>query len=186
MKTDTKLDSKDVSNTALAPLIEHCNRVVGSKAELAERMSASLGYKVHRQIAEGWVHPDPAKRVEPKLGLGLVLLRIGGEMMGVKKPLHLGRTMTKAFKPAGGRKAKAESNGEHATNGEAKPKRTRKAKDPAAKSIVDAHRESFAPVEEKPRRARKADVTKVLAPATQWPAKPKPRARNKPLSSFKD
>jgi hypothetical protein len=173
MKSDTKLDSKDVSNTALAPLIEHCNKVVGSKAELAERMSTALGYKVHRQIAEGWVHPDPAKRVEPKLGLGLVLLRIGGEMMGVKKPLHLGRTMTKAFKPAGGRKAKV------ATNGEAKRQawadRPRKTKPAPADDLPSGEPGRLDSDIEKPRRSRKADVTKVLPATTQWPAKPKAR-----------
>lgn len=192
-----KLDTKAVANEALAPLIEHCNKTVGSKAELAKKMSEALDYNVHRQIAEGWVHADPAKRVEPKLGLGLVLLRIGGEMMGERKPLQIGRVMTRAFKPA--------KNGESKPAKAKKPKAERKPKaarngkvaawPPGGASDVGAINKAYpAPRKRKPKamssadldavgsvpaspRARKpkADVRKAIPPATQWPAKPKPR-----------
>lgn len=91
-------NTKSIADVALASLIKHTNEVVGSKAELTRRMSAALGYSVARQVVDGWVHPDPAKRVEPKLGLGLILLREAAKMTKTKAIIDLGRTIAKARK----------------------------------------------------------------------------------------
>lgn len=88
-------DTQTVADAALAPIIEFTTKHVGSKRELTRRLSEALGRKMHRQVVEGWVHPDPLKRVEPSFGLGLALLAIGSKMAG-KKQLDLHRIIRKA------------------------------------------------------------------------------------------
>lgn len=73
--------TKLVADTALGPLIEHVNKTPGAKADLTRRMEAILGYEIARQVVEGWVHPEPDRRVEPKLGLGIILLRVASDML---------------------------------------------------------------------------------------------------------
>lgn len=97
MKSKPKTDTKHVALVALQPLVDHCNATVGSKVELAKRMSDALGYHIHRQIAEGWTHPDPIRRVEPKLGQGIVLLHVGADMMKGSKRLNLGPIVKKGL-----------------------------------------------------------------------------------------
>lgn len=92
------MKTKAVSDTALQPLIDFVNAENGRKAQLARLLGEAMGTEVHRQLVEGWVHPDPNKRVEPRMGLGIILLRVGGEMMGHRRPLNLGNTIKKARK----------------------------------------------------------------------------------------
>jgi hypothetical protein len=107
MKSKPKTETRNVAIIALDPLAEFCNANVGSKIDLANRMTDALGYKIHRQIAEGWVHPDPDKRVEPKLGQGIVLLLVGAEMMKGSKRLNLGPIVKKGLNGHAGAKSKA-------------------------------------------------------------------------------
>lgn len=76
--------AKEEANEALSALIEAVNGDFGAKTELAQKISAETGQEVPRQRIQLWLHPDPEKRVEPMLGMGLLLLRIG-----------LGRKLTK-------------------------------------------------------------------------------------------
>lgn len=110
------MKTKRVSDEALQPLIDFVNSEPGRKAELTRRMADELGSPVHRQLVEGWVHPTPDKRVEPRMGLGIILLRVGGIMMGSRRPLNLGVAIKHARKNNG------------AANGEVKAKRPRKSK----------------------------------------------------------
>jgi hypothetical protein len=80
-------DTKQIANTALAPLIEFANKEknIGTKKALADALSKRLGYKVHRQLVEGWLNPDPKKRIEPKFGLGFVIMLEGEKITTGKK-----------------------------------------------------------------------------------------------------
>lgn len=42
--------------------------------------------KWHRQEVEAWLHPDAAKRIEPRLGAGLLLLRAAAIAAARKEP----------------------------------------------------------------------------------------------------
>lgn len=93
-------NTKSVSDLALEPLAKFAKKNPGTKAELARRLSERLGRKVHRQVAEGWTHPEQGKRVEPKLGLGLIILDEAQKMIeGKNSPLDL-RRLTKKGKDA--------------------------------------------------------------------------------------
>lgn len=67
-------------------LIVFCNKPEnrGAIKELTARLSHRLGRKVHRQLTESWLHIDRSKRVEPKLGAGLVIYEEGEIMMSGK------------------------------------------------------------------------------------------------------
>lgn len=153
-----KKETRNVAIEAIEPFAAFCNKTIGTKAELAERMTAVLGYKIHRQIAEGWVHPDPEKRVEPKLGQGLVLMHVAALMMKGRTRINLGHVVKK------GLNGHAQKPSPH--DKKARPSHGKKKPDPR-EELADAQ----SGVGVKP----KADVRKVLPAATQWPAKPKPR-----------
>lgn len=95
------MNTTHVSETALAPLIKYCNENPGAKSELALKMTEAVGYTIQRQVVEGWMHKDPEKRVEPKLGMGIVLMRVGGIMLGTRRPLNLGVVIKHAMKAEG-------------------------------------------------------------------------------------
>ena len=95
------MDTTKVSEVALADLIDYCNKTPGAKSELALKMTEAVGYTIQRQVCEGWMHKDPTKRVEPKLGMGIVLLRVGGIMLGHRRPLNLGVVIKHAMKANG-------------------------------------------------------------------------------------
>lgn len=90
------MKKQTVSDVALGPIIEFTNKFVGSKRELTRQLSAALGRKVHRQIVEGWVHPNPKKRVEPSFSLGIALLAVGNKMVGRGKSVDLQRIVRRA------------------------------------------------------------------------------------------
>lgn len=75
------------SHAALLFLIEHAQKNRGTIIELADVLSARTGQKIYRQYVEKWLHPDAAVRVEPKLGVGLMLIEEGRKLTGkrVKK-----------------------------------------------------------------------------------------------------
>lgn len=69
-----RTNTTEIANEVIGPAIDYAAKNRGTMGALAERLSARLGYKVHRQLVQGWLHPDPERRIEPKLGLGLVIL----------------------------------------------------------------------------------------------------------------
>lgn len=71
----------------LKPLIEyvHIYENRGTILELAKILSDKTGEKIYRQYVENWLHPDPEKRIEPKLGIGLLLIEEGNRLIGALK-----------------------------------------------------------------------------------------------------
>ncbi len=50
-------------------------------SDLTERLSKKTRRKWAIQKVMSWLHPDPAKRHQPLLGAGLLLLEVGKELM---------------------------------------------------------------------------------------------------------
>lgn len=85
MGTNTTEPKKDKatekSRKALKPLIEHAKKNKGTVTRVAELMSKKTGLTILRQQAETWINSDEAKRKEPRLGTGLMLLEVQTEIV---------------------------------------------------------------------------------------------------------
>lgn len=68
------MKSVAVANNTLAPIIRHCERERGAKSELHRRLNRVLDEPVTYRSVCRWLEPDEKKRVEPLLGVGLVLI----------------------------------------------------------------------------------------------------------------
>lgn len=79
MKNDTDKETKEAAK-AIAPLAKFAKENVGTIGQVAERLTKLTGRKVHRQQVEVWLGED-AKR-QPRLGMGLLLLQVAGELTG--------------------------------------------------------------------------------------------------------
>lgn len=55
------------------PIAAHCHRTPGALAELVRQMNEMSGVTWHRQQIETYLQAEPAKRIEPRLGMGLLL-----------------------------------------------------------------------------------------------------------------
>lgn len=72
-----KNKAHEASGHALAGLIEYNQANIGTVNRLAEALTERTGKKVYRQYVGLWLHPAPAQRVEPPLGMGLLLIQEG-------------------------------------------------------------------------------------------------------------
>ena len=77
---NVKQTSGEASATALEPLIAFAEANRGTYAKISQVLTARIGETQHRQNVRSWLHTDPAKRVEPRFGIGLMLLEIGAEL----------------------------------------------------------------------------------------------------------
>lgn len=77
------MEIPETAEEALQPLIDffESGRGAGKKIELTRRLGEALGTELHRQVVERWIQPNPARRQEPGFNKGLVLYRIGQEIM---------------------------------------------------------------------------------------------------------
>lgn len=70
---------------AISPLAAWASRTAGSKAAIIETLNRIApndnGRKWNRQQVESYLHADPAKRHEPKLGAGLALIEAANLVM---------------------------------------------------------------------------------------------------------
>lgn len=73
--TKPKIDPKALTARALAPVFKLAATRKKVADELAAEISRMTGTHYVRQDVEPWLKEDPAKRVEPRFGMGLVLLR---------------------------------------------------------------------------------------------------------------
>jgi len=76
-----KLDTSNVASEVLDFLIDYAASTRGAEIELAARLSKRIGKPVFRQQVQGWLNPDPKKRIEPKLGVGLLMISEGNQMI---------------------------------------------------------------------------------------------------------
>lgn len=61
----------------MAPLIEYAHSNRGFIAALREKVNARTGKEWRRENFERWLAQDAAKRIEPKLGIGTILIEEG-------------------------------------------------------------------------------------------------------------
>jgi len=80
MKTN-KTTPEAASAAALKPLIDFAQKNRGTIITLADILSRRTGQTIFRQSVEKWLHPDAKKRMEPKLGIGLLLLEEGARVI---------------------------------------------------------------------------------------------------------
>jgi hypothetical protein len=62
-----------VSQQALADAIEFAQQP-RAKTQIADELTALTGRRYLRQEVYRWLHPDPARRQEPQLAVGLLLI----------------------------------------------------------------------------------------------------------------
>ena len=78
----------------LEPVIRWAERTKRSKADIAAAMTKAMakdgvGINVHRNEVTEWLHPDPDRRIPPLLGTGLVLIKVGRKLAGLKPAVIL-------------------------------------------------------------------------------------------------
>jgi len=76
--------TSELAFKALKPLLRHTEKNRGTVAVIVEKLKKRTGLEFHRQHVELWVHHDLKKRVEPRLGAGLLLLEIQKELCGTE------------------------------------------------------------------------------------------------------
>jgi len=72
-----KIKPTTVADNALDFLIAYAAENRGTIAALAERLIQRTGQQIYRQQVASWLAPDPARRTEPQLGIGLLLIHEG-------------------------------------------------------------------------------------------------------------
>jgi hypothetical protein len=68
--------TEQLANESLEPLIRHAQQNPGTVTTLAARIMELTGEKQYRQNVGAWLHPDAKLRIEPRFGMGLLLLRL--------------------------------------------------------------------------------------------------------------
>lgn len=85
------MNSTEHANKLLAPIIRRCAAVRGTKSEITRRMAALVSDAPDDASVGRWLDADAKTRVEPSLGIGLLLLEVGREVIAghgtVDKPL---------------------------------------------------------------------------------------------------
>jgi hypothetical protein len=77
-----KIERKSVK--ALDPLAKWCQRTQGGMALVLRELNRRTGEPQFRSNLQLWLHEDPAKRTQPRLGLGLALLEIWADIKARK------------------------------------------------------------------------------------------------------
>lgn len=73
---------EQIADRELSPLIKFAEKNPGTITKVTARLEKLMGSKVHRQLVEKWLHPDPAKRTQPRFGVGLLLMKVRDEIKG--------------------------------------------------------------------------------------------------------
>ncbi len=86
MKTKTKKPKTHITPSeremqALTPLINHVRENRGASNTVLTLLNERTGEEIIRSQLARWLDPDPAKRSSPRLGIGLALLEVAGEVL---------------------------------------------------------------------------------------------------------
>jgi hypothetical protein len=76
---------KQRSDEFLEPLVRAADEY-GAKEKLREAMEERTGEPVARERIERWLHRDPARRQQPLLGNGLLLMEVFEKINSKRKP----------------------------------------------------------------------------------------------------
>ena len=74
--------NKTNQQSPLQPLIDHAKENRGTIVQVIKLMKEETGKKFHRQQVTSWLEADRKARVEPRISIGLALLRIQQEIVG--------------------------------------------------------------------------------------------------------
>jgi len=77
--------TKSFAFDALDPLIEYCKDVRGATSDVLRRLNARLEKDIARTQFEKWLICDRARRTEPALGAGLLLLDVWREIQRTRQ-----------------------------------------------------------------------------------------------------
>lgn len=78
------------ANKELEPLIEFAAKNRGTVYEVRRRLCKRTRKTWHADNVAKWLHKDPKKRGQPLLGVGLMLVEIGDEIMRENAKLKCG------------------------------------------------------------------------------------------------
>lgn len=70
---------------AIESLSRYVHAERGRLAKVMAMFHERTGVEVHHPTMIRWLHPDPAKRTEPLLESGLVLIEIAADLCGKKR-----------------------------------------------------------------------------------------------------
>jgi hypothetical protein len=69
-----------LAEAQLLPIIHHFEKN-GGVTELSNRITRASGRTIQRQQVETWIHPDRAKRVQMRFGMGLLMIQEAKKMI---------------------------------------------------------------------------------------------------------
>lgn len=81
----THESTRAVAFAALDPLIDYCKAVRGATSDVLRRLNARLQTDIKRTQFEKWLIRDRARRTEPALGAGLLLLDVWREIQRTRQ-----------------------------------------------------------------------------------------------------
>lgn len=76
------MSSTNTWTEAIQPVIDHAQGNHGFTKQLIDRVNARTGENTNRRNFVSWLHKDPGKRIEPKAGMGMVLLTEARALIG--------------------------------------------------------------------------------------------------------
>lgn len=75
--TDTPTPAAALASAALAPILLWIEGERGRKSEFVRRVQEHASpATLSRNLIESWLHPDPARRTQPLLPNGLLMLEV--------------------------------------------------------------------------------------------------------------
>lgn len=74
------------TNKSLAALITLCETERGTKSKVLRLLNHRRRQKITWAMLSGWLHPEETERTEPRLSIGLDLLKIQDALCGVETP----------------------------------------------------------------------------------------------------
>jgi hypothetical protein len=86
-----------VSQQALADAVEFA-KLPRAKTQIADELTALTGHRYLRQEVYRWLHPDPEKRQEPQLTVGLLLIA-AARLANERRRRRLEADLTDALTP---------------------------------------------------------------------------------------
>lgn len=81
---EKKMKPDELSNAALQPLIDHCEKRAGV-SEVIKIYKEITGIKPNPADFYRWLNPDKKERVQPRLGVGLILVEIHKRLSAAPK-----------------------------------------------------------------------------------------------------
>lgn len=70
-----------IANAELGPIAKFVADHRGTIPEITRRLEKITGRSWNRNNVERWLHRDEARRNQPLLGIGLLLMKVGNELM---------------------------------------------------------------------------------------------------------